>query len=141
MAKQAEQQKAVAAEGTAFLAQNAKKPGVQTTASGLQYKVIKDGTGTSPKPTDACTVHYEGRFLDGRVFDSSYKRGEPTQFQPVQVIPGWKEALQLMKTGAVWELYVPSDLGYGPRGNPQGGIPPNATLIFKVELLQVNGQK
>ena len=127
-------------EGDAFLAANAKKPGIQTTASGLQYKVVKQGTGSSPKPTDVATVHYEGRLLDGNVFDSSYKRGEPVQFQPVQVIPGWKEALQLMKTGSEWELYVPSDLAYGPRGNPPN-IPPNSTLIFKVELLAVNGQK
>jgi FKBP-type peptidyl-prolyl cis-trans isomerase FklB len=152
MAKQAEQQKAMQAEaakiggankqeGDAFLAANAKKPGVVTLPSGLQYKVIKDGTGSSPKPSDVATVHYEGKLVNGTVFDSSYKRGEPTQFQPNQVIPGWKEALQLMKTGSEWELYVPSDLGYGPRGNPQGGIAPNSTLIFKVELIAVNGQK
>ena len=150
MAKQAEMQKAMQAEaskigdankkeGDAFLAANAKKPGIVTTRSGLQYKVIKDGTGSSPKPTDVATVHYEGRLLSGKVFDSSYTKGEPAQFQPVQVIPGWKEALPMMKTGAQWELYIPSDLAYGPRGTPN--IPPNSALIFKVELLGVNGGK
>jgi FKBP-type peptidyl-prolyl cis-trans isomerase FklB len=150
MAKQAEMQKTMQAEaskigdankkeGDAFLAANAKKPGVVTTPSGLQYKVIKDGTGSSPKPTDVATVHYEGRLLNGEVFDSSYKKGEPVQFQPNGVIPGWTEALQLMKTGAQWELYIPAILAYGPRGRPS--IPPNSTLIFKVELLAVNGGK
>lgn len=150
MAKQAEIQKTMQAEaakigdankkeGEAFLAANSKKPGVVTTPSGLQYKVIKDGTGSSPKPSDVATVHYEGRLLNGQVFDSSYKKGEPAQFQPVQVIPGWKEALPMMKTGAQWELYIPSALAYGPRGTPT--IPPNSTLIFKVELLGVNGGK
>ncbi len=150
MAKQAEQQKAMQAEaakvggankaeGDAFLAANAKKPGVVTLPSGLQYKVIKDGTGSSPKPSDVATVHYEGKLVNGTVFDSSYKRGEPAQFQPNQVIRGWTEALQLMKTGSEWELYIPSDLAYGPQGRPS--IPPNSTLIFKVELIAVNGQK
>ncbi|HEY2155819.1 MAG TPA: FKBP-type peptidyl-prolyl cis-trans isomerase [Isosphaeraceae bacterium] len=149
-AKQAEQQKAMQAEaakvggankqeGDAFLAANAKKPGVTTLPSGLQYKVLKEGTGHSPKASDVATVHYEGKLINGQVFDSSYKRGEPTQFQPNQVIRGWTEALQLMKTGSEWELYIPSDLAYGPGGNR--GIPPNSTLVFKVELIAVNGQK
>jgi FKBP-type peptidyl-prolyl cis-trans isomerase len=149
-AKQAEMQKTMQAEaakvggankqeGDAFLAANAKKPGVIALPSGLQYKVLKEGTGSSPKPSDVATVHYEGKLLNGQVFDSSYKRGEPAQFQPNQVIAGWKEALQLMKTGSEWELFVPSDLAYGPGGNR--GIPPNSTLIFKVELIAVNGQK
>jgi FKBP-type peptidyl-prolyl cis-trans isomerase len=150
MAKQAEQQKAMQAEaakvggankqdGDAFLAANAKKPGVTTLPSGLQYKVLKEGIGHSPKASDVATVHYEGKLVNGTVFDSSYKRGEPAQFQPNQVIRGWTEALQLMKTGAEWELYIPSDLAYGPQGRPS--IPPNSTLIFKVELIAVNGQK
>jgi FKBP-type peptidyl-prolyl cis-trans isomerase FklB len=128
-------------EGDAFLAANAKKPGVVTLPSGLQYKVIQDGTGHSPKVGDAVTVHYEGRLLNGQVFDSSYKKGEPAVFplQPNGLIPGWVEALPLMKTGAKWELFIPSSLAYGSRGTP--GIPPNATLIFTVEPLLVNGQK
>ncbi len=149
-ARQAEQQKAMQAEamkvgsankqeGDAFLAANAKKPGIITLPSGLQYRVIKDGTGHSPKSSDVATVHYEGKLVNGTIFDSSYKRGEPAQFQPNQVIRGWTEALQLMKTGAEWELFIPSDLAYGPQGRPS--IPPNSTLIFKVELIAVNGQK
>ena len=126
-------------EGDAFLAANAKKPGVVTLPSGLQYRVIKDGSGTSPKVSDVATVHYEGKLVNGTVFDSSYKRGEPAQFQPRNVIKGWTEALQLMKTGSEWELFIPPDLAYGPQGRPS--IPPNSTLIFKVELIAVNGQK
>ena len=125
-----------ATEGKAFLAANKKKAGVKTTASGLQYKVIKAGKGASPKATDQVKTHYEGRLINGKVFDSSYKRGEPATFPVNGVIKGWTEALQLMKVGSQWELYVPAELGYGARGTG-ADIGPNSTLIFKVELLEV----
>lgn len=121
------------AAGEAWLAQNATKEGVKTTKSGLQYKVIREGTGTPPKATDTVVVNYEGKLIDGKVFDSSYERGEPIAFPLNQVIPGWTEGLQLMKPGAEYELYVPADLAYGETGAPD--IEPNSTLIFKVELL------
>ena len=124
-------------EGEAFLAANAKKEGVKVTKSGLQYKVVKTGEGASPKPTSKVTTHYEGRLLDGTVFDSSYKRGAPATFGVTQVIPGWTEALQLMKEGDQWELYIPSNLAYGERG-AGGDIGPNCTLIFKIELIKVD---
>lgn len=120
-------------KGEKFLAENAKKEGVQTTASGLQYKVITEGTGPKPKATDTVTVHYEGKLLDGKVFDSSYERGEPVQFPLNQVIKGWTEGVQLMPQGSKYELYIPSDLAYGEAGNP--AIEPNSVLIFTVELL------
>lgn len=120
-------------DGEKFLAENAKKEGVQTTASGLQYKVITEGTGKQPKATDTVVVHYEGKLLDGKVFDSSYERGMPAQFPLNQVIKGWTEGLQLMKEGAKYELYVPAELAYGAEGNQN--IEPNSTLIFTVELL------
>lgn len=120
-------------EGQKFLAENKTKEGVQTTDSGLQYKVVKEGTGASPKATDMVKVHYEGKLIDGTVFDSSYERGEPIEFPLNQVIPGWTEGVQLMKKGAEYELYIPSDLAYGEAGTP--GIEPNSVLIFKVELL------
>lgn len=119
--------------GEAFLAENAKKEGVKTTASGLQYKVIKEGEGDSPKADDLVMVNYEGKLIDGKVFDSSYERGEPIEFPLNQVIPGWTEGLQLMKPGATYEFFIPSDLAYGEAGNPE--IEPNSVLIFKVELL------
>lgn len=119
--------------GEAFLAENAKKDGVKTTASGLQYKVITEGSGTSPAATDIVTVNYEGKLIDGTVFDSSYERGEPVEFPLNQVIPGWTEGLQLMKPGAKYEFYIPSDLAYGEVGNPE--IEPNSVLIFTVDLL------
>jgi FKBP-type peptidyl-prolyl cis-trans isomerase FklB len=122
-------------EGEAFLAANAKKPGVKVLPSGLQYKVIKPGTGASPKATDSVSVHYHGTFTDGKVFDSSVDRGEPAEFPVNRVIPGWTEALQLMKTGGKWQLVIPSDLAYGPQGNR--GIPPHAVLLFEVELLGI----
>lgn len=109
--------------------------GYTTTKSGLKYKVIKEGTGKSPKATDIVLVNYEGRLLDGTVFDSSYQRGEPIQFPLNQVIPGWTEGLQLMKEGATYELYIPSNLAYGPRD--LGMIPPNSDLVFLVELIKV----
>jgi len=116
-----------------FLAANAKKPGVVTTPSGLQYKVVREGSGEQPKPTDEVTVNYRGTFMSGREFDSSYKRGEPTSFPLNRVIPGWTEGVGLMKPGAKYVLYVPPDLGYGFR--PHAKIPPGSLLIFDVELL------
>jgi FKBP-type peptidyl-prolyl cis-trans isomerase FkpA len=124
------------AAGEKFLTENKAKEGVQTTASGLQYKVITAGNGVKPKATDTVKVHYEGKLLDGTVFDSSIKRGEPVEFPVSGVIAGWVEALQLMPQGSKWEVYIPSDLAYGPTG--QGAtIPPASTLIFTVELLEV----
>ena len=120
----------------AFLIENAKVAGVQTTASGLQYKVEKPGTGKSPAADSVVKVHYTGKLVDGKVFDSSVERGEPIEFPLNQVIPGWTEGLQLMKEGEKATLYIPSNLGYGPQGVP-GTIPPNSTLIFDVELIQV----
>jgi FKBP-type peptidyl-prolyl cis-trans isomerase FklB len=125
------------AKGAAFLAENGKKPGVVTLPSGLQYKVIAEGKGKTPTANSTVTTHYRGRLLDGKEFDSSYKRGQPAQFQCSGVIRGWTEALQLMKEGSKWELYVPPDLGYGQAG-AGGVIPPNATLIFEVELVSVD---
>lgn len=124
--------------GEDFLAANAKKEGVKTTASGLQYKVIKSGKadGKSPKSTDKVKVHYHGTLIDGKVFDSSVERGEPATFGVNEVIPGWTEVLQLMKEGDKWQVYIPSKLAYGPRGaGPQIG--PNSTLVFDVELLSI----
>ena len=122
-------------KGAAFLAENAKKEGVKETASGLQYKVLTAGTGKSPKATDVVEVNYEGKLLDGTVFDSSYERGEPVEFPLNQVIAGWTEGVQLMKEGGKYEFYIPSDLAYGEAGNQ--GIDPNSTLVFVVELLKV----
>lgn len=121
--------------GAAFLEQNSKAEGVVTTASGLQYRLLKTGTGAKPRAKDTIKVHYEGSFLDGTVFDSSYNRGEPATFQLDQVIPGWTEALQLFPMGTTAELFVPSKLGYGEAG--AGPIPPNALLKFKIELLGI----
>lgn len=123
--------------GTTFLANNAKQKGVVTTASGLQYKIIKAGSGASPSASDTVTVQYEGSLINGTVFDSSYKRGQPATFAVNQVIPGWTEALQMMKPGAMWMLYIPAKLAYGEQAVGDM-IPPNSTLIFKVELLSVN---
>ena len=120
--------------GKAFLAENAKKKGVVTTQSGLQYKVLTEGKGDSPKATDKVIAHYEGRLINGEVFDSSFQRGTPAEFGLNQVIKGWQEALQLMKVGSKWEIYVPAELGYGSRGAPPR-ITPNSTLIFTVELM------
>jgi FKBP-type peptidyl-prolyl cis-trans isomerase FklB len=125
------------AEGQAFLELNRSKEGVVALASGLQYREIKAGNGKSPKATDQVTTHYKGTLLDGTTFDSSYDRGEPAQFPVNGVIAGWTEALQLMKEGSVWELFIPSKLAYGERG-AGGKIGPNATLVFTVELLKVH---
>ena len=133
---QEEQTAAVKAEGEAFLAENAKKEGVVTLPSGLQYKVLNAGTGATPKASDSVECHYEGRLIDGSVFDSSYQRGETATFGVTQVIAGWVEALQLMKEGDKWQLYIPYNLAYGEHGAP-GAIPPYATLKFVVELLEV----
>jgi FKBP-type peptidyl-prolyl cis-trans isomerase FklB len=123
-------------EGEAFLAANKKKDSVITLPSGLQYKVIAEGTGKMPTLNDTVTTNYRGTLIDGTEFDNSYKRGEPATFPVSGVIPGWTEALQHMKVGAKWQLFVPSNLGYGERGAGET-IGPNATLIFEVELLSI----
>jgi FKBP-type peptidyl-prolyl cis-trans isomerase FklB len=123
-------------EGEEFLAENKNKEGVITLPSGLQYKVIKEGDGNLPKATDTVTVHYRGTLIDGTEFDSSYGRGEPATFPVNGVIPGWTEALQLMKAGSKWQLFIPSNLAYGERG-AGGRIGPNSTLVFDVELLSI----
>lgn len=124
-------------EGDAFLAANKTKPGVKTTASGLQYKVLKSGTGKTPKATDTVKTNYRGTLIDGKQFDSSYDRGEPAEFPVNGVIPGWTEALQLMKVGDKWQLFIPANLAYGANPRPGGPIGPNATLVFDIELLDV----
>ncbi len=124
-------------EGDAFLEQNKKLPGVVTLPSGLQYKVLVAGKGKKPTASSTVTVQYSGKLLDGTEFDSSYKRGEAATFPLSRVVKGWIEGLQLMKEGSKWELYIPSDLAYGPAGYGNGVIPPNATLIFQIELLSV----
>jgi FKBP-type peptidyl-prolyl cis-trans isomerase FklB len=142
-AKQQEQVKVLAEknkkEGEAFLAENKKKQGVITMPSGLQYKILTDGKGKFPKATDTVTVNYKGTLIDGTEFDSSYKRGQPATFTVNGVIPGWTEALQLMREGSKWQLFVPSNLAYGERG-AGGSIGPNAVLIFDVELISIKKQ-
>ena len=123
-------------EGVAFLAANKTKDGIKTTASGLQYKVIKAGTGKIPKATDTVKTHYAGTLIDGTEFDSSIKRGEPATFPVGGVIKGWTEALQLMPVGSKWQLFIPADIAYGEPGRPPV-IGPNATLIFDIELLSI----
>jgi FKBP-type peptidyl-prolyl cis-trans isomerase len=123
-------------KGEKFLAENGKRDGVKTTHSGLEYEVITEGAGKSPKATDTVLVHYSGKLLDGTEFDSSYKRGEPIEFPLNQVIPGWTEGVQLMKEGSKYRFFIPSKLAYGKRGAP-GAIGPDETLIFEVELLKV----
>jgi FKBP-type peptidyl-prolyl cis-trans isomerase FklB len=127
-------------EGETFLAQNKTKEGVKTLPSGVQYKVVKAGTGKKPKETDTVVTHYKGTLLDGTEFDSSFKRNQPATFKVNGVIRGWTEALQLMEEGAKWILYVPAALAYGDRGAGQQ-IGPNATLIFEVELISIQEQK
>ncbi len=140
MAKAAEQRTAQGGkakkEGEDFLAANKGKEGVKTLPSGLQYKIITEGAGEQPKSTDQVTVNYKGTLIDGTEFDSSYKRGEPATFGVDQVIKGWTEALPLMKTGAKWQLFIPSELAYGERGAGRN-IPPHSALVFEVELLGV----
>jgi FKBP-type peptidyl-prolyl cis-trans isomerase FklB len=137
--KQAEKRQALVEtnkkEGAAFLAANSKKPGVVTLPSGLQYKVLTEGTGPKPTATDSVVCNYRGTLLDNTEFDSSYKRGQPATFGVSQVIKGWTEALQLMPTGSKWQLFIPADLAYGERG--PGPIGPNATLVFEVELVSI----
>ena len=134
--KEKEQAQNAIAEGKVYLEQNAKRDGVTQTKSGLQYEVLTEGTGKSPKATDTVRCHYEGRLLDGTVFDSSYKRGEPADFGLNQVIPGWTEGVQLMKEGAKYRFHIPYLLAYGERG-AGAQIPPSSTLVFDVELIKV----
>ena len=123
-------------EGKAFLTENAKRKEVVTLPSGLQYEILTEGTGETPKATDTVEVHYHGTLTDGSVFDSSVNRGEPAVFGVTQVIPGWVEALQLMPVGSKWKLFIPSDLAYGAQGAGQA-IAPHSTLVFDVELLNI----
>ena len=125
-------------EGQAFLAENRKKEGVVTLPSGLQYKVLKDGEGKSPRAEDVVTVQYRGMLVGGNEFDSSYMRGQPATFALNQVIRGWTEGVQLMKEGAKFQFVIPPDLGYGERGTPGGPIGPDAVLIFEIELLSIS---
>lgn len=122
-------------KGEEFLAENAKRPGIVTLPSGLQYEILSAGTGRKPSATDRVQCHYHGTLIDGTVFDSSVQRGEPAIFGVNQVIPGWVEALQLMPEGSRWKLYIPSKLAYGER--QAGSIPPNSALVFEVELIKV----
>jgi FKBP-type peptidyl-prolyl cis-trans isomerase len=127
--------------GEEFLAANKAKEGVVTLPSGLQYKILTEGTGPKPAATDTVSCNYRGTLLDGKEFDSSYKRGQPLSIQVKGVIKGWTEALQLMPVGSKWQLFIPSDLAYGDRGaDPRSGIGPGATLIFEVELLSIQGK-
>jgi FKBP-type peptidyl-prolyl cis-trans isomerase len=141
MAKQKEKMKEAGEknknEGEKFLAENKKKKGVKALPSGLQYKVITEGTGKAPAATETVTVQYKGTLIDGTEFDSSYKSGHPATFAVNGVIKGWTEALQLMKEGSKWQLFIPSELAYADRGTPGGPIGPNAALIFEVELVSV----
>ena len=136
MAKQQAEADALSAVGQTFLAENGKKPGVVTTASGLQYEVLQMGKGPKPTAEQTVKVHYKGTLINGKQFDSSYDRGEPAEFPVNAVIPGWTEALQLMPVGSRWKLVIPSQLAYGERG-AGADIPANSTLIFEVELLDI----
>jgi len=127
-------------QGAAFLKENGAREGVVITESGLQYEILQAGEGVSPEAVSIVNTHYHGTLIDGSVFDSSVERGEPIEFAVNQVIPGWTEALQLMKTGSKWRLYVPADLAYGEY-SPGPGIPPQSTLIFEVELLSFKAQE
>lgn len=136
MAKKQAEGEAQKAEGEKFLAENSKKPGVITTTSGLQYEVVTMGKGPKPAQSDTVRVNYEGKLLNGNVFDSSYKNGAPIDYPVAKFVPGWVEALQLMPTGSKFKLYVPSELAYGARGAGED-IPPNSTLVFELELLDI----
>jgi FKBP-type peptidyl-prolyl cis-trans isomerase len=125
--------------GEVFLTENKTKDGVVTLPDGLQYKILKEGTGPKPSATDSVVCNYKGTLIDGTEFDSSYKRGQPATFPVGQVIKGWTEILQLMPVGSKWQIFVPSDLGYGLRG-AGGSIGPNSTLIFEIELLSIQGK-
>ena len=125
-------------ENKTFLQQNAQGPEITTTPSGLQYKILREGSGSSPQASDSVTVHYKGSLIDGTEFDSSYTRGTPASFALNKVIPGWREAILLMQEGAHYKLYLPQEIGYGERGN-DAKVPGYATLIFEVELLKVEG--
>ena len=144
--QQAQMDKAVAdakanvAKGAEFLAANAKKPGVQVTASGLQYQVLQAGTGPKPKATDAVRVNYRGTLLDGTEFDDSAKHGGPATLPLQQMVDGWKEGIPLMPVGSKYRFWIPANLGFGEQGTPGGPIPPNATLVFDVELLGIAPQ-
>ncbi len=135
-AEAAERGKAVKGEGEAFLAENKKRAGVVTTPSGLQYEIVKEGTGRQPKASDTVRCHYEGTLIDGTIFDSSYRRNQPAEFGLRQVIAGWTEGVQLMKEGSIFKFYIPYNLAYGEHG-AGADIPPYAALIFTVELLKV----
>jgi FKBP-type peptidyl-prolyl cis-trans isomerase FkpA len=137
MAKMIADAKTNEAAGDAFFANNAKAPGVQTTASGLQYQVLTEGKGAKPIATDTVRVQYKGMLLDGKTFDSSYDRGEPATFPLNQVVPGWQEGIALMPVGSKYKFWIPSKLGYGEKGTPGGPIPPNAALVFEVELIDI----
>jgi FKBP-type peptidyl-prolyl cis-trans isomerase FklB len=137
--KQKKKGEAALNEGKKFLEENKKKPGVTELPDGLQYSVMKEGTGPMPKETDSVTVHYHGTLIDGTVFDSSVDRGQPITYPLNGFVRGWQEALQLMKVGSKWKLFVPPTLGYGEHGS--GKVPPNATMIFEMELLSINGHK
>ena len=128
------------ADGEAFLAENGKRAEVKTTATGLQYEILTEGTGATPASTDQVEVHYTGKLLDGTVFDSSVDRGIPATFGVTQVIPGWVEALQMMKAGSKWRLFIPSNLAYGPNGAPVSRIAPHPPLFLEVELLNVHAK-
>ncbi|HWJ91155.1 MAG TPA: FKBP-type peptidyl-prolyl cis-trans isomerase [Flavisolibacter sp.] len=136
---QLDKSKPTVLEGEAFLQKNKLNPSVKTTASGLQYEVIREGNGPKPSATDTVTVHYKGTLLNGTEFDNSYTRGEPATFQLNRVIPGWTEGVQLMSTGSKYKFYIPYALGYGLSGN--GPIPGGSVLVFEVELISISGKK
>jgi len=135
-AKEAERAEAAAAEGEAFLAENAKQDNIVVTESGLQYEILVEGEGDKPSAESVVSTHYHGTLVDGAVFDSSVERGEPAEFPVNRVIPGWTEALQMMPKGSKWRLYIPHDLAYGPQGSG-GKIAPYSALVFEVELLDI----
>jgi len=136
--ERAKQAEGLKADGEAYLAENAKKDGVTVTESGLQYEIITEGSGETPTAESKVRTHYHGTFIDGKVFDSSYDRGQPAEFPVGGVIKGWTEALQMMPVGSKWRLHIPYNLAYGEQGS-QGAIPPYAALVFDVELLEIVG--